>query len=77
MSEITAEETAWDILREDRNALLRGIDKYQGVLFYESLTDTQKQELIAYRQALLDLPSDYGSAEEAHETFPQKPSWVK
>lgn len=77
MSEITAEETAWDILREDRNALLRGIDKYQGVLFYESLTDTQKQELITYRQALLDLPIGHTLAEDARAAIPQKPSWVK
>jgi len=76
MSEITAEETAWDILREDRNALLRGIDKYQGVLFYESLSDNQKQELITYRQALLDLPIGHTSAEDARIAIPQKPSWM-
>lgn len=70
------QEEAWYELRERRNSALKQLDVYQGVLFYESLTDTQKQELIAYRQALLDLPSDYDSAEEAHETFPQKPSWV-
>ena len=77
MSEITAEETAWDILREDRNSLLHSIDKYQGVLFYESLTDTQKQELITYRQALLDLPIGHASAEDARIAIPQKPSWIK
>ena len=76
MSEITAEETAWDILREDRNALLRGIDKYQGVLFYESLTDTQKQELITYRQALLDLPAAYDNPTDCYSNFPTKPSWL-
>ena len=46
------------------------------LIIYNSLTEEQQQELATYRQTLLDLPSDYDSAQEAQETFPQKPSWV-
>ena len=66
---------AWIELRERRDMALKQLDVYQGVLFYNSLTEEQQQELATYRQTLLDLPSDYDSAEEAHEAFPSVLSW--
>jgi len=66
---------AWIELRERRDMALRQLDVYQGVLLYNSLTEEQQEELATYRQALLDLPSDYDSAEEAQEAFPSVLSW--
>ena len=76
MSEITAEETAWDILREDRNAMLRWADRFQGVLYHASLTDTQKTELATYRTALLDLPAAYDNVADCYTNWPTRPSWM-
>ena len=67
---------AWDRLRCDRDSLLLAIDKYQSILLYNSLTDTQKSELATYRQTLLDLPANHATAELAYENIPDKPSWV-
>jgi len=66
---------AWIELRERRDMALKQLDVYQGVLLYNSLTEEQQEELTTYRQTLLDLPSDYGSAEEANEAFPSALSW--
>jgi hypothetical protein len=70
------EALAWDRLRCDRNSLLFSIDKYQSVLLYNSLTDTQKNELATYRQALLDLPANHANAELAYANLPTPPSWM-
>ena len=69
------QEEAWYELRERRDMALRQLDVYQGVLLYNSLTEEQQEELATYRQTLLDLPSDYDSAEEAQEAFPSVLSW--
>jgi len=66
---------AWIELRERRDMALKQLDVYQGVLLYNSLTEEQQEELTTYRQTLLDLPSDYDSAEEAQEAFPSVLSW--
>ena len=52
------------------------MDRYQLVMVYDTLTDTQKQELINFRQTLLDLPQDYDTADEAYANFPDRPSWM-
>ena len=52
------------------------MDKYQLVLSYDGLTQTQKNELATYRQELLDLPNEYDTPEEAWDNFPTKPSWM-
>lgn len=56
---LTVEE-AWNNVRTGRNYWLEhGVDYYQSKpLLYDSLTDTQKTELINYRQALLDFPQE-------------------
>jgi len=71
-----AEEFAWEELRARRNYLLERVDVYQGVLVYEALTDTQKNELATYRQALLDWPSSSDDPSVASENRPAKPSWL-
>ena len=66
----------WDELRGLRDTALLQMDKHQLVLAYEALTQTQKTELATYRQALLNLPNDYDTPEEAHANMPAKPSWM-
>jgi hypothetical protein len=70
------QEEAWYELREKRNSALKELDVYQGVLFYNSLTDTQKTELTTYRTALLDLPAAYGNPDDCYTNFPIKASWM-
>ena len=72
----SAEEFAWEELRGLRMRRLQKVDTYQGVLLYNSLTEEQQDELATYRQALLNLPNDYDTPEEAHANMPAKPSWM-
>ena len=66
----------WDELRGMRDTALLQMDKYQLVLSYDGLTQTEKNELATYRQELLDLPNEYDTPEEAWDNFPPKPSWM-
>tara|TARA_Y100000004_G_scaffold140753_1_gene159993 strand:+ start:801 stop:1010 length:210 start_codon:yes stop_codon:yes gene_type:complete len=66
----------WDELRGMRDTALLQMDKYQLAIPYSLLTGSQKEELATYRQALLDLPSEYETPEEAEENFPEKPDWM-
>ena len=72
----SADDIAWEELRRRRNFLLKGVDVYQGVLVYETLTDAQKDELANYRQALLDWPDSSDDPSVAWENRPTKPSWL-
>lgn len=67
---------AWEELRAKRNFRLKKVDVYQGVLLYNTLTEAQQTELATYRQALLDLPSDYDDPYEAMANIPEKPDWM-
>ena len=69
-------EQAWYDFRLERDYLLSQMDVYQGVLLYNSLSATQQTELAEYRQALLNLPNDYDTPEEARANIPAKPSWM-
>ena len=69
-------EQAWYDFRIERDYLLRKMDVYQGVLLYNTLTEAQQTELATYRQALLDLPNDYDTPEEAMANIPEKPDWM-
>ena len=69
-------EEAWYDFRIERDYLLRKMDVYQGVLLYNTLTEAQQTELATYRQALLDLPNDYDTPEEAMANIPEKPDWM-
>ena len=66
----------WDELRGMRDTALLNMDKYQLVIPYAALTQTQKDELAAYRTALLTLPQDHDTPAEAWDNFPTKPSWM-
>lgn len=66
----------WDELRGMRDTALLEMDKYQLVIPYAALTQTQKDELAAYRTALLTLPQDHDTAAEAFAALPTKPSWM-
>jgi len=59
--------------RQQRDQLLGQIDRVNPV-WYASLTMEQQQELIAYRQALLDVPHQTGFPIEV--SWPAKPAWL-
>ena len=68
----------WEILRIERNNLLKETDKYM-VLDYPNLSESKKNEWITYRQLLRDLPLNANpSVDEESEliniTWPQQPS---
>tara|TARA_B100000700_G_C14915037_1_gene794233 strand:+ start:14 stop:385 length:372 start_codon:yes stop_codon:yes gene_type:complete len=68
----------WEILRIERNNLLKETDKYM-VLDYPNLSESKKNEWITYRQLLRDLPLNANpSVNEKSEliniTWPQQPS---
>ena len=67
----------WDELRGLRDAELKRVDVYQGVILYNSLTTRRKNQVAKYRQALLDLPQEYDDPQDALENFPKKPTWMK
>ena len=69
-------EQAWYDFRIERDYLLSKMDVYQGVLLYNTLTEAQQTALATYRQALLDLPNDYDTPEEAMANIPEKPDWM-
>ena len=55
-------------LREKRDTVFKTIDKYQLVLYYNELTEVQKQELEQYRAEWLNITET--------EIVPIKPSWI-
>jgi len=68
----------WEILRIERNKLLKETDKYM-VLDYPNLSESKKNEWITYRQLLRDLPLNANpSVNEESEliniTWPVEPS---
>ena len=68
----------WEILRIERNNLLKETDKYM-VLDYPNLSESKKNEWITYRQLLRDLPLNANpSVDEESEliniTWPVEPS---
>jgi len=69
-------DSIWQEIRMERDASLSKVDICQGILFYESLTNTQKQDLANYRQALLDWPNDYDDVNDALSNQPQRPDWM-
>tara|TARA_R110002020_G_C16232289_1_gene768491 strand:- start:335 stop:544 length:210 start_codon:yes stop_codon:yes gene_type:complete len=66
----------WDELRGIRDTALLQMDKYQLVIPYAALTQTRKDELAAYRTALLGLPQNHDTPAEAYAALPTKPSWM-
>ena len=66
---------AWDEIRAMRDTYLKRVDIHQGVLRYNTLTETQQAELATYRQALLDI-TDEDTPDDAIANMPVKPEWV-
>ena len=60
-------------VRAERTRLLGDIDRVTPV-WYNSLTQEQQAELVAYRQALLDVPQQPGFALSV--IWPAKPTWL-
>ena len=60
-------------LRQLRNQKLIDIDKVNPVR-YSLLTEDQRQELVTYRQALLDVPQQQEFPNLV--VWPQKPLWL-
>ena len=81
---IMSVEHSYDKLRACRDSILeKYVDYYQSKpLLYDSLTDTQKNELATYRQALLDLPATVLALKgnvvitDLPDYFPAQPSWM-
>ena len=69
-------DLTWEDVKSYRANMFYVIDQYQIVLRYNSLTETQKTELATLRQTLLDLPSDYETANEAADNCPDFPDWM-
>lgn len=61
------------VYRQQRNDRLAEVDRVNPV-WYNSLTQEQQQELIVYRQALLDVPQQSGFPEAID--WPAKPLWL-
>ena len=59
--------------RNKRNELLNTIDKINPI-WYSTLTEQQKNDLIAYRQALLNVPQQQGFPITI--MWPTKPEWL-
>ena len=80
----------WYDVRRERDFLLQETDIWMLIDRYNTLTDSQKTELINYRQELRDLPSVYFDESEFNEetglgskgattaadNFPNPPSWL-
>lgn len=56
-------------IRQQREEAFKLVDKYQLTLCYQALTEEQKIELTAYRNAWLDAPET--------KSIPTKPLWLK
>lgn len=68
----------WDVLRNERNKLLKNTDKYMISDFPHS-SESKKNEWITYRQLLRDLPLTQtpeldGLGDLINITWPQQPS---
>ena len=61
------------VSRNLRNQLLYDVDKINPI-WYSTLTEQQKNDLVAYRQALLDVPQQQGFPITI--MWPTKPEWL-
>ena len=66
-------EYAGQNIRQLRNTLLLDVDRVNPV-WYNSLTDSQKQEIADYRTALLNVPQQSGFP--AGIEWPTRPTWL-
>jgi len=72
----TMEDIDWYAIREHRDAWLKFTDIYALSDINSGLTEEQKAEITVFRQQLRDA-TDYGTANEACDNFPQPPEWLE
>ena len=60
-------------VRQQRNNLLSAIDRINPI-WYTSLTTEEQNQLVAYRQQLLDVPQQAGFPTDT--VWPAKPTWL-
>jgi hypothetical protein len=65
--------TSIDSVKKIRDEMLSAVDRVNPV-WYASLSPQQQQELITYRQALLDVPQQAGFPGQVE--WPAKPGWL-
>jgi len=70
---IVDSESTIQYIKQQRNTLLSDIDRVNPIR-YASLVQEQQQALIAYRQALLDVPQQAGFPTDI--VWPAKPTWL-
>lgn len=61
------------VIRQQRNDALSQVDRVNPV-WYSTLSEQQKADLAAFRQALLDVPQQSGFPTQID--WPAKPSWL-
>jgi len=65
----------WEEVRQERNRVLEISDLWMLTDRYAQLSEEQQTELVAYRQLLRDVMSDYETSNEAADHFPVAPTW--
>ena len=72
---LTPEDFDWGMVRQDRQEFFRISDLWMFPDRWAGLTDAQQTEITTFRQTLRDI-TDYTTANEAAENFPNAPSWM-
>lgn len=73
--EVIETDMDWSDIRSIRDGYLFDTDMWMLADRYNALTSEQQTELTTYRQALRDI-TDYATANEAADNFPQAPDWL-
>jgi hypothetical protein len=60
-------------MRAERDRWLSTVDRVNPI-WYNTLTEEERNQLVAYRQALLTVPEQAGFPTQIE--WPQKPSWL-
>jgi len=66
----------WELVRVERDTLLRCTDLWYLKDRWDELSSTNKGKLNAFRKALRDLPSLYETANEAYDNMPEYEDWM-
>ena len=67
------QDRSMSTVRQQRNNLLSTVDRINPV-WYTSLTTEEQNQLVAYRQQLLDVPQQAGFPTDI--VWPAKPTWL-
>ena len=69
-------DRSWEDLRLLRNHYLTETDSWLLPDRYALLTTEQQNHITSWRQSLRDLPTQYDTANEAWDNFPEPETWV-